>query len=73
MDYNRPQVAAILARKKILADVQLKGRTCRMLKAMSLAFADWPQAHIDYFANVHNLEIIATPSGVFEIWSKSGQ
>lgn len=71
MDQNRPEVAAILARKKILADVKMKGRTTRLSGAMSLAFLGWPLAHIDYFANIHNLEIIATPSGIFEIWSKS--
>jgi hypothetical protein len=68
---NRPEVAAILARKKILVDVKLKGRTARMSGAMSLAFLGWPLAHIQYFAKVHRLEIIATPSGIFEIWSSS--
>jgi hypothetical protein len=70
MDHNQPQVAAILARKKILADVKLKGRTARLSGAMSLAFLGWPLAHIDYFANLHHLEIIATPAGIFEIWDK---
>jgi hypothetical protein len=68
---NRPEAAAILARKKILADVKLKGRTARISKDMSFAFPGWPLAHIQYFAKVHRLEIIATPSGIFEIWSSS--
>jgi hypothetical protein len=71
MNQTRPQVAAILARKKILADVKLKGRTARLSGSMSLAFLGWPLPHIEYFANVHGLEIISTPSGIFEIWSKS--
>lgn len=71
MNQHRPEVAAILARKKILADVKLKGRTARLSGSMSAAFLDWPLAHVTYFASVHDLEIIATPSGIFEIWSRS--
>lgn len=68
---SRPDVAAVFARKRILADVKLKGRTARTSEAMSLAFPSWPLAHIQYFAKVHRLEIIATTSGLFEIWSSS--
>lgn len=66
MNPNRPDVAAILARKRILRDVGSVGHSLLTSQGMSQAFYGWPTEHIDYFCNVHNLVIWATPNGIIE-------
>lgn len=73
MNYNRPDVAAILARNKILLDVKDNGVSKLTTQEFFLAFLDWPKEHIDYFANFHSLVLIATYRGNIEIRSFSRQ
>lgn len=67
MDLTRPDVAAILARKRILNDIKRMGCVSLTAQTISQVFNDWPTEHIDYFCNVHNLVMYATMNGVIKI------
>lgn len=67
MNLTRPDVAAILARKRILNDIKRTGCISLTVQTMLQVFNGWPTEHIDYFCNVHNLVIYAAMNGVIKI------